>query len=486
NELTGTGYYSDWEWDNSFAYYHGIYMNGTTEQMQDVLVEGCYVSDCVYACILTGAGPLFADRMGYGTLRAKRLKNIVGNSGGSPIGGGYAVDQIIGYNTSYSTTIPTSTQIRCDGGSHGSLVIGNRAIGNGNGVQAAIFVYQSDDCKVIGNIGEKCAIGFWSAGSKRLRSDANTWRANQTGMVWLDVDDFNLGADQVLNSTREGARIYGDVRRAHINGLQLYFNGVGATKYDGLWMQDVAGVSISGILARGNGKNGVFLDNVRQGTVSELNLWDNGDGASVNAGLWMKGCSRLDVAHIRALNGGGADVPVNAQGWGVYTEATAEQVRVSFVEADSNRLGALSLLPGVAGFFADLDAPGLALPGTYTQNSTGVQRFQIGGATKMSITEDGDVTLGGQFGADSLRVLDVAAPDTYIEAVAGVSSAAGGAVNLSVKSHGGLANADFRLTPLGTGKVRFGAHTASADAAVTGYVEIKDSAGTLRKLAVIS
>uniref|UniRef100_UPI001E4CA50A glycoside hydrolase family 55 protein n=1 Tax=Massilia oculi TaxID=945844 RepID=UPI001E4CA50A len=41
NELTGTGYYSDWEWDNSFAYYHGIYMNGTTEQMQDVLVEGC-------------------------------------------------------------------------------------------------------------------------------------------------------------------------------------------------------------------------------------------------------------------------------------------------------------------------------------------------------------------------------------------------------------------------------------------------------------
>lgn len=46
-------------------------------------------------------------------------------------------------------------------------------------------------------------------------------------------------------------------------------------------------------------------------------------------------------------------------------------------------------------------------------------------------------------------------------------------------------NIDLALTPKGTGNVRFGTRTASADAAITGYIEIKDSGGTIRRLAVI-
>jgi hypothetical protein len=46
-------------------------------------------------------------------------------------------------------------------------------------------------------------------------------------------------------------------------------------------------------------------------------------------------------------------------------------------------------------------------------------------------------------------------------------------------------NLDIRFTPKGTGMVRFGTRTASADAAITGYIEIKDSGGTTRRLAVI-
>lgn len=45
---------------------------------------------------------------------------------------------------------------------------------------------------------------------------------------------------------------------------------------------------------------------------------------------------------------------------------------------------------------------------------------------------------------------------------------------------------DLQLTPKGSsGRVRFGTLTESADAAVTGYIEIKDAGGTLRRLAVI-
>ena len=45
---------------------------------------------------------------------------------------------------------------------------------------------------------------------------------------------------------------------------------------------------------------------------------------------------------------------------------------------------------------------------------------------------------------------------------------------------------DIWVREKGNGKVKFGRHTPSADAPVSGYIEIKDSGGTIRKLAVIS
>jgi hypothetical protein len=50
----------------------------------------------------------------------------------------------------------------------------------------------------------------------------------------------------------------------------------------------------------------------------------------------------------------------------------------------------------------------------------------------------------------------------------------------------GEANIDLALTPKGTGRVRYGTHSAIAAETVTGYITIKDSGGTERKLAVVS
>jgi hypothetical protein len=47
-------------------------------------------------------------------------------------------------------------------------------------------------------------------------------------------------------------------------------------------------------------------------------------------------------------------------------------------------------------------------------------------------------------------------------------------------------NIDLALTPKGTGNVRFGTYTANMALVVQGYIEIKDSGGTVRKLAVIA
>lgn len=55
-----------------------------------------------------------------------------------------------------------------------------------------------------------------------------------------------------------------------------------------------------------------------------------------------------------------------------------------------------------------------------------------------------------------------------------------------VQAAGSDTNIDLRLVSKGTGKVSFGTHTGTADTAVSGYIEIKDAGGTIRKLAVIS
>jgi hypothetical protein len=47
-------------------------------------------------------------------------------------------------------------------------------------------------------------------------------------------------------------------------------------------------------------------------------------------------------------------------------------------------------------------------------------------------------------------------------------------------------NIDLAFTPKGTGNVRFGTYTANTALTIQGYVEIKDSGGTVRRLAVIA
>lgn len=61
-----------------------------------------------------------------------------------------------------------------------------------------------------------------------------------------------------------------------------------------------------------------------------------------------------------------------------------------------------------------------------------------------------------------------------------------GGTHPSVRATGAAADVDLRLLGKGAGLVRFGAVTTNADAPVTGYITIKDSSGTTRKLAVIS
>jgi hypothetical protein len=84
---------------------------------------------------------------------------------------------------------------------------------------------------------------------------------------------------------------------------------------------------------------------------------------------------------------------------------------------------------------------------------------------------------------NNLRSLSIQSVGSAVNYGVWTNSAAGFAPALSVA--GTDTDIDLALTPKGAGKVRFGTRTASADVAITGYIEIKDAGGTVRRLAVV-
>ena len=65
-------------------------------------------------------------------------------------------------------------------------------------------------------------------------------------------------------------------------------------------------------------------------------------------------------------------------------------------------------------------------------------------------------------------------------------TAADTTVSPSITAQGSDTNMDLVFNGKGTGRIRYGTHVANADAPISGYIEIKDAAGNIRKLAVIS
>ena len=79
-----------------------------------------------------------------------------------------------------------------------------------------------------------------------------------------------------------------------------------------------------------------------------------------------------------------------------------------------------------------------------------------------------------------LQVGGSAATPVNYARIAGAN--AGG--NPTILAEGASTDIDLAFTPKGTGTMRFGTYTAGAATDSTGYITIKDSGGTTRKLMV--
>lgn len=128
--------------------------------------------------------------------------------------------------------------------------------------------------------------------------------------------------------------------------------------------------------------------------------------------------------------------------------------------------------PGIATFWADRGVGGFVQFGTQINNAD--QRIMV------RVNAD-NVQIAGAAGGEALRV-NWAAGDVNRVEVSGAATTA----SPVIAAAGTDSNIDLALTPKGTGKVRFGTHTATADTAISGYIEVKDAGGTVRKLAVIA
>jgi hypothetical protein len=101
------------------------------------------------------------------------------------------------------------------------------------------------------------------------------------------------------------------------------------------------------------------------------------------------------------------------------------------------------------------------------------------GSGGWDITGNGASTFRNAAGANQFRVTPTSSAVNLIQATGAVAGVAP-----SFSSIGSDTDIDLTLTPKGAGTVRFGTYTASALLPVAGYITVKDSGGTTRRLLV--
>ena len=135
------------------------------------------------------------------------------------------------------------------------------------------------------------------------------------------------------------------------------------------------------------------------------------------------------------------------------------QVTGAATSAGASALGGISFTGSDASPNFAIGTKGTGYIAFYGQAATNVQAFRIS-------------TSGASSSGNLIQVQGAAAGSSpSISAISGTS--------------GTDTNIDLTLTPKGTGRVQFGTYTATVSS-ITGYIEIKDSGGTVRRLAVVS
>jgi hypothetical protein len=275
-------------------------------------------------------------------------------------------------------------------------------------------------------------VAFFNMGSIALTATDAVTKTEQQAMFELDKIDLMADAGAVVFDDVVGIRVrtavpHDDVTVTRATCIELPYVqtlGTGA-------ITDVVGIRfVSGVVPGVTNTCGIlFATEPNLGSIAS----EAGEDIFINAGISSSGNLNLGVQSKLVLRI--ADVGANG----------------NFLKASANNTPLLK---------ADhASAANVAL----TLSSKGTSSVSI-------------LTGGGQ----QLEVIDRASAVNRASVRGG---AAGAGVTFGAV---GESNIDVLLSPAGTGVLRFGTHSSIVAETVTGYITIKDSAGTTRKLAVVS
>lgn len=235
---------------------------------------------------------------------------------------------------------------------------------------------------------------------------------------------------------------------------------------------------------------------------------------TVIAGDPDTGLCQTGADNLTLVAGGQAVLSVATNGVGLGGGSGAEALKALPLAGTVNRVevtgGATGFPPVVASRGADTNV-GM----TFDTKGSGSHRFTISGTEVLRVSAAG--TLGAYLEVSAFNTPRIAARGSTADVSLYVAAQGAGthlfdtgggtqfrtghaanAVNClqavgaatsaapSLRVFGSDADIDLLLVPKGQGRVRLGTHQATADAAITGYIEIRDAGGTLRRLAVIN
>jgi hypothetical protein len=165
-----------------------------------------------------------------------------------------------------------------------------------------------------------------------------------------------------------------------------------------------------------------------------------------------------------------------------YTNNVAlEQMRVSNTTSAVNYVQVTGAATG-SGNYTTISSQGSDAAVNLRLSAKGAATLdaQVNSNTRWKINSDGSVDSGlSASGGISFKASATGSQVNYLQSAGGVAGS-----SPIFSSQGSDTNIDLTLAPKNAGAVRFGTYTASALLPVAGYITIKDSGGTTRRLLV--
>ena len=287
-------------------------------------------------------------------------------------------------------------------------------------------------------------------GYQRKRGDAVRW----TGGIQVVPESSNIiyGGPPIGRNTTYGFAVTGS---GGLNDL-----GKRVKTYTGLMIeQDSIGPDGRGISAQG------------AGTAVDLPLYSLQVDANWQAGIDMQSATlstnrALTMAANQTIQWGTTTYPAGVTG------NNASGTLDLFVDGSTY----IKLIRGGASIVNYFEVRGSATGGPPSIIANGADTN-----ISMALSSKGNAPiLLKANGATAIQVDNVASSVNFFNIYGNVTGA-----SPVISVAGPDTNIDLALGFKGNGRLRFGTHTASSDVPVTGYIEIKDEGGTVRRLAVV-